>query len=278
MAAIRRTGGPGPGVGGREGTIVQLGIEDELALVMGGTRGLGLACARALAAEGARVIVNGRDAAHGAAVAAAIGRASFVQGDLGDPASRARLIDAVRAIGEPSIVVTNAGGPPAGRFEEIDADTWRRAFETSVLAALEVVRAFLPSMKARGYGRVLNVTSFVVKELYPNMSLSNGLRVGLTGAMGSIAREVAPFGITVNGLLPGLMDTGALRRVIVDRMKRDGLTEAEVRAQMAAGVPAGRLGTAEDFGPLCAFLASRAAGYITGQNVCVDGGLTKNVI
>ena len=133
-------------------------------------------------------------------------------------------------------------------------------------------------MKARGFGRVLNVTSFVAKELYPNMSVSNGLRVGLTGAMGSIAREGAPFGVTVNGLLPGLMDTGALRRVIDDRMRRDALDEATVRAQMAASIPAGRLGTAEDFGALCAFLASRLAGYVTGQNVCVDGGLTKSVI
>jgi 3-oxoacyl-[acyl-carrier protein] reductase len=257
---------------------VDLGITGELALVMGGTRGLGLACARALAGEGARVIVNGRDAAHGETVAASLGGGSFVAGDVGDPEARRRLIEDVRRIGEPSIVVTNAGGPPAGRFEEIDSDTWRRAFETNVLAALDVVRAFLPAMKARRLGRVLNVTSFVAKELYPNMSLSNGLRVGLTGAMGSMAREVAPFGVTVNGLLPGLMDTGALQRVIADRMRRDGLGEAAVREQMAAGIPAGRLGTADDFGPLCAFLASRAAGYITGQNVCVDGGLTKNVI
>lgn len=257
---------------------MELGIRGELALVLGGTRGLGLACARALSAEGARVIVNGRDAAHGAAIAASLEGGAFVAGDLGDPRERERVIKGVRAIGEPAIVVTNAGGPPPGRFEEITADAWRRAFETNMLAALDVVRAFLPAMKARGFGRVLNVTSFVAKELYPNMSVSNGLRVGLTGAMGSIAREVAPFGVTVNGLLPGLMDTGALRRVIDDRMRRDALDEATVRAQMAASIPAGRLGTAEDFGALCAFLASRLAGYVTGQNVCVDGGLTKSVI
>jgi 3-oxoacyl-[acyl-carrier protein] reductase len=258
--------------------MMQTGIEGELALVLGGTRGLGLACARALAAEGVRVIVNGRDAAHGATIARELGAAAFVAGDLGEPDQRQAIVDAVRRIGEPSIVVTNAGGPPAGQFDDIAPDAWRRAFETNVLAMLDIVRAFLPSMKARRFGRILNVTSFVVKELYPNMSLSNGLRVGLTGAMGSIAREVAPYGITINGLLPGLMDTGALVRVIRDRGRRDGIDEAEVRRQMAASIPMQRLGTADDFGPLCAFLASRGAAYITGQNICVDGGLTKTVI
>ncbi len=257
---------------------MDFGIANELALVMGGTQGLGYACAKALAAEGARVILNGRDPAHGASAVAGIAGARFVAGDVGDPAQRARMIDEVRRTGEPSIVVTNAGGPPPGQFEEIGSEQWRRAFETSVLAALEVVRAFLPAMKSRGYGRVLNITSFVVKELYPNMSLSNGLRVGLTGAMGSVAREVAPYGVTINGLLPGLMDTGALVRVIDDRARREGVGTDVVRATMAAGIPMRRLGTGDDFGPLCAFLASRAAGYITGQNICIDGGLTKNVI
>ena len=147
-----------------------------------------------------------------------------------------------------------------------------------MLAALEIVRAFLPAMKSRRFGRVINITSFVVKESYPNMSLSNSLRVALTGAMSSIAREVAPFGITVNGMLPGLMDTGALERVIRDRARRDGISEAEAKVRMAASVPMQRLGTAGDFGALCAFLASPLASYVTGQNICVDGGLTRSVI
>jgi 3-oxoacyl-[acyl-carrier protein] reductase len=178
----------------------------------------------------------------------------------------------------PDIVVTNAGGPPAGQFADTDIGMWRKAFETSVAAPLEIVRRFLPPMRSRGYGRIINITSFVVKELYPNMSLSNSMRVGLTGAMGALAREVAAEGVTVNGILPGLMDTGALQRVIQDRMKRTGQSEAEVRATMAASIPMQRLGAAADFGPLCAFLASPYASYITGQNICVDGGLTKNVI
>jgi len=125
---------------------------------------------------------------------------------------------------------------------------------------------------------VLNITSFVVKELYPNMSISNSMRIGLTGAMRSLARECAAYGVTVNGLLPGLMDTGALQRVIRDRAARNAVTEDSVKRDMSDSIPMKRLGTADDFGPICAFLASRLATYITGQNICVDGGLTKNVV
>ena len=258
---------------------MDLQLAGRLALVLGGTRGLGLACARSLAAEGVRVIVNGRDPARGAEVTASLPPGSvFVPGDVGSVEGRAAVLAALAPIGDPDIVVTNAGGPPAGPFAATDAAMWQRAFETSVAGPLEIVRALLPAMRGRGFGRILNITSFVVKELYPNMSLSNGMRVALTGAMGSLAREVAADGVTVNGLLPGLMDTGALERVIRDRMRREGLDEAAVKAAMAAGIPRGRLGQADDFGPLCAFLASPLAAYITGQNICVDGGLTKNVI
>jgi 3-oxoacyl-[acyl-carrier protein] reductase len=257
---------------------MELGIRGETALVIGGTRGLGVACARSLGEAGVRVIVNGRDGQAGREATQALGDAHFIQGDVGVAADRQRVIDEAMRIGPPSIIVTNAGGPPPGQFEEISSAQWQSAFETNVLAALEIVRAFLPGMKARGFGRILNITSFVVKELYPNMSLSNGMRVALTGAMGSIAREVAPFGVTVNGLLPGLMDTGALQRVIKDRAERTGTPASAVKAQMAESVPMRRLGTADDFGALCAFLASRPAGYITGQNICVDGGLTKSTI
>ena len=257
---------------------MNLDLAGKTALVLGGTRGLGHACALALAAEGVKVMINGRDAAVGEAAAATMPGATFVAGDIGNDNGRTALVAAVSAIAMPDIVVTNAGGPPAGPFAETDAGMWRKAFDTSVAGPLEVVRAFLPSMRARKYGRIINITSFVVKELYPNMSLSNSMRVGLTGAMGALAREVAADGVTVNGLLPGLMDTGALQRVIRDRMKRTGRSEAEVRADMAAGIPMQRLGLAEDFGTLCAFLASPLASYITGQNICIDGGLTKNVI
>lgn len=257
---------------------MQIRLQGRTALVLGGTRGLGWGCAQALAEAGARVIVNGRDAAHGRAAAAQLPGGAFVAGDIGYDAGRADVIAAVAAIGAPDIIVTNAGGPPAAPFEETQLAQWRQGYETNLLGPLEIVRHWLPHMRAQRFGRILNITSFVVKELYPNMALSNSLRVGLTGAMGSLAREVARSGITVNGLLPGLMDTGALQRVFRDRSRRQGVPEDEVRAQMADSVPMGRLGTAEDFGALCAFLASDRAAYITGQNICIDGGLTKSTI
>lgn len=257
---------------------MQIDLAHRTALVLGGTRGLGWGCAQALAEAGARVIVNGRDAVRGNEAAAQLPRASFVQGDIGDEAARRALAAAVDAIAAPDIIVTNAGGPPAAPFEETEVAQWRSSYEVNMLGPLELVRHWLPSMRSRRFGRILNITSFVAKELYPNMALSNSLRVGLTGAMGSIAREVAGSGITVNGLLPGLMDTGALQRVIRDRAARSRLSTEEVRRQMAESIPVGRLGTAEDFGALCAFLASDRAAYITGQNICVDGGLTRNVI
>jgi 3-oxoacyl-[acyl-carrier protein] reductase len=257
---------------------MRIDLTGRTALVLGGTRGLGWGCAQALAEAGARVIVNGRDIDRGHAAAAQLPGGAFVAGDIGEEAQRRAVFAAVDALGAPDIIVTNAGGPPAAPFEETDLAQWRRGHETHVLGPLEVVRHWLPRMRAQRFGRILNITSFVTKELYPNMALSNSLRVGLTGAMGSLAREVAGSGITVNGLLPGLMDTGALQRVIRDRMQRSGASEEAVRRQMAESVPTGRLGTAEDFGGLCAFLASDRAAYITGQNICVDGGLTKNVI
>ncbi len=257
---------------------MDLGIQGETALVLGGTRGLGWSCAQALAAAGVQVILNGRDEAHGEAAVGQLSGAVFVAGDIGDPVQRQTLMAQVHRLGSPSIVVTNASGPPAAPFEETQVEQWRSSYEVSVLGPLEVVRSCLPHMRERRYGRIINITSFVVKELYPNMALSNSLRIGLTGAMGSLAREVAPFGITVNGILPGLMDTGALERVIEDRSRRLRLTQEEVRGQMAASIPMQRLGTAGDFGGICAFLASRRADYITGQNICIDGGLTKSVI
>jgi len=257
---------------------MELGIAGQTALVLGGTRGLGLACAQALGEAGVRLFLNGRDAAHGRAVAAQLPGASFVAGDIGDEADRLGLMAEVAALGKPLIVVTNAGGPRAAPFEETDVALWRRSYETNVLGPLEIVRGLLPAMRAQRFGRIINITSFVVKELYPNMALSNSLRIGLTGAMGALAREVAASGITVNGILPGLMDTGALRRVIDDRARRSGQSEESVRRQMAEGIPMQRLGNADDFGSICAFLASPRAAYITGQNICVDGGLTKSVI
>jgi 3-oxoacyl-[acyl-carrier protein] reductase len=204
--------------------------------------------------------------------------AVYLCGDVSQVADRSRVLKEAQRRRGVSILVTNAGGPPPGPFLEAQSDAWVRAFETNVLAAVEAARAVLPGMIERRFGRIVNITSFVVKELYPNMALSNTVRIALTGAMASLAREVVQHGITVNNILPGLMDTGALQRVVVDRAKREKTGPEEVRAQMALSIPAGRLGSGHDFGPLCAFLCSRQAGYITGQNICVDGGLVRSLL
>lgn len=258
---------------------MDLGIEGVPALVLGGTGGLALSCARHLAAAGARVALNGRDAARGAAAAEALGGVPFIQGDVSDRADRARIHEqAVAHLGPLSILVTNAGGPPTGAFGDHDEAAWQSAFETNMLSAIDMVRRCLPAMVDAGFGRIVNITSFAVREPYPNMALANGVRAGLTGAMSTLAREVMENGVTVNNILPGLMDTGALKRVFKAQSERDAITEDEARVRMAAGIPARRLGEAEDFGPLCAFLCSRHAGYITAQNITVDGGLVRALL
>jgi 3-oxoacyl-[acyl-carrier protein] reductase len=259
---------------------MELGIAGEAALVLGGTKGLGFSCAQQLALAGVRVAINGRDTKTGIEKAAALGGgAIFVQGDLADNGQPAKLIaEAENALGPIRILITNAGGPPPGQFNEHSIEVWRRAIDVNMLSAVAAVQTLLPAMMAAKFGRIVNITSFVVKEPYPNMALANSIRVGLTGAMSTLAREVAGHGITVNNILPGLMDTGALQRVIKARSAKDDTTEDQVKRNMAASVPMGRLGSADDFGPLCAFLCSRHAGYITAQNIAVDGGLVRGLL
>ena len=259
---------------------MDLGIAGETALVLGGSKGLGFDCALELARAGVKVAINGRNLAGGAAALEKLGdSAIFVQGDVAEPGQVANIIESVqKKLGPIHILVTNAGGPPPGEFHEHSIEVWQRAINVNMLSAVEAVQRVLPGMKEAGFGRIVNITSFVVKEPYPNMALANSIRVGLTGAMSTLAREVASQGITVNNILPGLMDTGALQRVIDARVKKQGSNEQKVRHDKAASIPTGRLGLAEDFGPVCAFLCSRRAGYITAQNIAVDGGLIRGLI
>lgn len=257
---------------------MDLGLTGRTALVLGGSQGLGQSCARALAEEGATVVINGRDADRARSAADAIG-AKWVAGDVSTAASRAAILIEARAlVGSIDILVTNAGGPPPGPFENHDHETWLKAIETNMLSAIDFTRQVLPDMIAKGFGRIVNITSFTVREPYPNMGLATGVRAGLTGTMAALAREVAAKGVTVNNLLPGLMDTGALKRVYAAQSKAQGISEDEAKARMAASVPMQRLGLAEDFGPACAFLCSRHASYITGQNLTVDGGLVRSML
>lgn len=259
---------------------MDLGIAGLNALVLGGSQGLGFACAQALADAGVNVAVNGRDPERAQQAAKALGgNAIAVPGDISDPAARRAVMDEVRSkLGALSILVTNAGGPPPGPVEQHDYKTWQSALETNMLSALDFAVMALADMRASGFGRIVNVTSFTVREPYANMGLATGVRAGLTGAMASLAREVASFGITVNNILPGLMDTGALVRVYKAQSAKDGISTDEVKRRMAESIPMQRLGLAEDFGPLCAFMCSKHASYITGQNITVDGGLVKSLL
>lgn len=259
---------------------MDLGISGKTALVLGGSKGLARSCCEHLGQAGVRVVINGRDAEAGEAAAKAVGNgAIFLQGDVSQPGTVEQVIaEAEARAGRISILVTNAGGPPPGLFTDHDIDVWRRALEINMLSAVGAAQRVLPGMLEDGFGRIVNITSFAVKEPYPNMALANSVRAGLTGAMATLAREVVDRGVTVNNLLPGLMATGALDRVIRARSNREGVSEAEVVAAMAGSVPARRLGAAEDFGPICAFLCSRHAGYITGQNIAVDGGLIRSLL
>lgn len=260
---------------------MELSIKGERALILGGTQGLAFSAAKFLHEAGVKLALNGRDAEHGAAAVKALGpELAFVKGDVSDPTQSAFIHEgAVKALGGSiSILVTNAGGPPPGQFLDHDEAAWHKALGANMLAALRFARFVLPEMMARGWGRIVNVTSFAVREPYPNLVLSNGVRAGLTGAMSTIAREVAARGITVNNVLPGLMDTGALKRVYKAQSLRENISEDEAKRRMAESVPAKRLGQADDFGPIVAFLCSRHAGYITAQNVTVDGGLVRAVL
>lgn len=260
---------------------MDLGIKGERALVLAGTQGLTFSAAKFLHEAGARLVLNGRTEASGkAAVAALGGDATFIAADVSDAAAATSLHErAVKALGGPvSILITNASGPPPGQFLEHDEAAWLKALDTNMLSALRMTKRVLPDMIASRWGRIVNVTSFSVREPYPNLVLSNGARGGLTGAMSTIAREVAAHGVTINNVLPGLMDTGALERVYTQQSLRQNISEDDARKRMAESIPAKRLGTADDFGPIVAFLCSRHAAYITAQNVTVDGGLVRAMI
>ena len=256
---------------------MDLDIKGERALVLGGTQGLTFSAAKFLHEAGVRLAINGRDAARGREAVAALRGAAFVAGDVADRVQSAVIHErAVKALGGPvSILVTNAGGPPPGQFLDHDEAAWMKAIEANMLSALRLARLVLPEMIAARWGRIVNVTSFAVREPYPSLVLSNGVRLGLTGAMSTIAREVADKGVTVNNVLPGLMDTGALKRVYKAQSLRQNISEDDAKRRMAESVPMKRLGEADDFGPAVAFLCSRHAGYITAQNVTVAGGLVR---
>ncbi len=244
---------------------MDLALGNRRALVMGGSRGLGNAIARALCAEGARVAICARDATRVAAAAAELG-AEGIACDLAVPGAAADLVEeAIRRLGGLDILVVNTGGPPPGLFVELDDSTWRRTFEALWMSSVGAIRAALPGMRERRWGRILLVTSVAAKEPVPNLMLSNSLRAGLHGMVNSLAREVAADQVTVNALLPGYTLTERLQELRLDE------------AKVAASIPAGRIGSPAEFASVAAFLLSGPASYLTGQALAVDGGLLQSI-
>jgi 3-oxoacyl-[acyl-carrier protein] reductase len=241
---------------------VDLGLDGRRALVTAASRGLGRACAEALAGEGASVFIASRNEQAIREAAQAIGAAGFRAADVARGEEAEEVVrHAVERLGGLDILVVNAGGPPPGTFESTELADWEKAYHLTLMSAVRLTRAALDSLKAGGQGRVVNITSTSVREPIANLLLSNAMRAAVTGLAKTLASEVARFGVTVNNIAPGRIDTARSRQL--------GAT--------ADGVPMDRLGEAHELGALCAFLCSKQAGYITGQTIAVDGGLLKGV-
>lgn len=245
---------------------MDLKITGRRALVFGASKGLGKAVASELIAEGVKVAIVSRDPARIAATAAEIG-AIGIAGDVSSPGTNATLVaQAAEALGGPiDILVTNTGGPPAGTFERMSAADWHKGFDNLWISTVESVLAVLPHMRQQKWGRILAITSIAAREPQPGLVISNSLRAGLLGLVNSVSRDVAKDGITMNALLPGYTAT--------DRMRELGVDDAT----MGPKIPAGRIGTPEEFAALAAFLASERASYITGQAIAVDGGFLNSI-
>jgi 3-oxoacyl-[acyl-carrier protein] reductase len=259
---------------------MDLGIAGRRALVCASSRGLGRACAHALAAEGAVVVVNGRDGARLESTAEEIRSATgatvtTVVADLCTEAGRQRLLDACP---DPDILVNNNGGPPPGRFEDWDHARWLDALEANLLAPVLMIRGVIGGMRARRFGRIVNITSAMVKAPHAAMGLSTAARSGLTAVCKGLSREVARDNVTINNLLPERIDTDRQRFMAELRAKSGGVSLEQAYAEMAATIAAGRLGTPEEFGAACAFLCSANAGFVSGQNLQLDGGSYPGVL
>ena len=255
--------------------MLDLGIAGRKAIVCGSSRGLGRASAEALARAGAIVVVNGIDAARCAQATEEIARATGGQTRAvpADVTTREGQDALFAAEPEPDILVTNAGGPPFKDFRQLDRAAILAGVTANMVTPIELIQRVVDGMVARRFGRIVNITSVSVKMPIPGLDLSSGARAGLTSFLAGVLRSVAHANVTINNLLPGYIDTDRYRGGVEATAKLQGTTPEALKAQQEAGVPARRIGTAAEFGSACAFLCAAQAGYITGQNLLVDGGL-----
>lgn len=253
---------------------MDLGIKGKTAIVCGGSKGLGRGSAEKLAEAGVNIVLNARsrDALEQAAqeIASRHGISVIpVAADVTTPEGREQLLAAAPA---PDILVTNAGGPPPGMWNEWGETEWQNAIRANMLTPIHLITAVLPGMIERRWGRIVNITSGSVKAPIAELGLSGAARSGLTGFVAGTSRQVARHGVTINNLLPGQHETARIESILQNAARNKNVSVDEVRAQAHAANPAGRFGTIEEFGATCAFLCSAYAGYIVGQNILLDGG------
>ncbi|WP_372657991.1 SDR family oxidoreductase [Hydrogenophaga sp.] len=259
---------------------MDMGIKGKWALVCGASKGLGLGCAQALAAEGVNLVLVARGVGALEAAAAAIRQdAPGVQvltaaGDITSEGGRAAALSVAGGPGTAfDMLVTNAGGPPPGDFRAWDREAWVKALDANMLTPIELIKATVDGMAQRGFGRIVNITSSAVKAPIDILGLSNGARSGLSGFIAGLSRSpLAAQGVTINNLLPGAFDTDRLKAVIAGASEKSGKSQDAIAEARRQTIPARRFGQPAEFGAICAFLCSAHAGYITGQNVLADGG------
>jgi 3-oxoacyl-[acyl-carrier protein] reductase len=253
---------------------MDLGIRGRRAIVCASSQGLGRGCAQALAEAGVSLVINGRHRALLEQTASEIRAATGVEvtavlADIATAEGQAALLEACPA---PDILVNNNGGPPLKNFRELDRKAMLDGVTMNMVTPIELMQKVIDSMAARGFGRIVNITSLSVKMPIVGLDLSSGARAGLTAFMAGVARSVADKNVTINNLLPGSFDTARLRSNLSAAAKRTGVSESEAASRSMANIPAKRFGTAAEFGQACAFLCSVHAGFITGQNILLDGG------
>ncbi len=254
--------------------MLDFGISGKTAVICASSKGLGFGCADALAAVGVNLVMNARTAETLAAAADRIRTkhgvsVTEVASDITTPEGRAAVLEAA---GQVDILVNNAGGPPPGDFRDWTRETWIKAFDANMLAAFDLLTTVVDPMIERRFGRIVNITSGSVKTPIPMLGLSNGARAALTGFCAGLSRQVAQHNVTINGLLPGQFNTDRIESLINNTAKAEGRSPADVRASMEARNPARRLGEIEEFGFACAWMCSAHSGYLTGQNILIDGG------
>lgn len=259
---------------------MDLGIAGRRAIVCASSRGLGKACALALAQEGVHVVINGRtpDALKNTAeelhVVSSV-EVTPVLADVTTPEGRAALL---AACPDPDILVTNNAGPTPGPFLEKSREDWLQALDANMLAALMLIQAVLPAMRRRRFGRIVNVTSAMVTTPRPPLAISSGPRAALTAVCKTLSIEVSPDNVTINNLLPERFDTGRQVQMARRAMESQGISYEEARANIIAKIPAGRMGEPAEFGATCAFVCSQYAGYMTGMNLHLDGGAYPGLV